>query len=213
MRRPARRYFMTRGRIPVVDSGFSPLLFSSPMRFSLRSALFLAVLMSLLDGPAAIAQSYSAGAAGSVVYSGGSGTSISSFGTWGAQGSFELQFEPGARIQVRAGRFGLSGSTENSPNLKVDHLQLLVSYLFKDTLADIGFVGGVGGYRLRPNDPEPGQIVTDPEDKVFGLTIGLVSLFHLDRHWDVRLEGTLHYLYTEERRSPILLTGGVAYNF
>jgi hypothetical protein len=184
------------------------------MNFVRPSAfLILFGFLNLALSPTAEAQTYSAGAVGSIIYSGGSGSSLSNFGTWGAHGFLEWEFEPGTRVGMRGGSFGLPGTTETSPNLRVDDLQFVVTYVFKDAFADVGFSGGSGIFRIRPREPEAGQIATDPDENRFGLTVGLVSLFHLSRRWDLRLEGTLHYIFSDDRKSPIFIGGGLAYNF
>ncbi len=181
---------------------------------ALLSPTRVLLLLSVFLVPASLhAEDFAVGIQASAVFAGGSGTNASNFDTWGGNLFGEMQIEQGTCLQLRAGRFEFPGSIEEAPNRNLDYGQAMVSYLFRENWFEYGFIGGVGFYRVRPNDADPGQIVIDKDEDVFGLSIGVLTVFRVNRHFDVRLEGLLHYVYTEDRISPIHLGVGAAYRF
>ena len=88
-----------------------------------------------------------------------------------------------------------------------------VGYLFRESWWDGGFVGGVGVYWLNPKSPSGNQVPNDTAETVVGWHGGLVSAFHIERHWDIRLEANFYLLRTNYTHKPITLGGSVAYHF
>jgi hypothetical protein len=119
-------------------------------------------------------------------------------------------------LQLRWSRFALPGSTPSAasaPSLRVDAGLLSVAYRWREEWWEAGLFGGGGVYHFAPNDPEPAQVVTDPNETVVGLWGGLLAIFRVSQKLDLRLELSGHLPRTEASHRPILLTALVGYRF
>ncbi len=124
-----------------------------------------------------------------------------------------MKLEPGVLMQARYTRMQLPPSAENGPDIDVDAATLTIAYLFKEDWWQAGFVAGGGGYFLNPKDPGPGQVVTDRDESVFGLTGGLLTVFTVNRKIDIRLEAVGHLLRDSNSRKPVIVSAAVAWRF
>lgn len=186
----------------------------SAARVAARSLAFAALLLVLsLPHRARAQETFAIGVAGSLVNDTGTASNVGSFGTAGAHLFGEMKFDRWGVLQARLSRFGLPGTAPDAPNLVVDSATLTVGYLFQEDWFRAGVYAGVGGYRLRPRDLEAGQVPVDDKENVFGWTGGLITIFDVAPHWDLRLEASGHLIRTVVGHKPILITAGVAYRF
>ncbi len=156
---------------------------------------------------------FAVGAGGSVINDTGSAEDLKSFGTWGGYVFAELEVEQNLLLQLRYSRFDLPAAVSGSPNLRVDAGDVLVSYVFREAWWRGGFTAGGGYYGMQPKSPEPGQIVNEPDETKYGWAVGLVSIFDIAPHWDLRLEGIAHFIRSQYTHQPIVLSAGVTYRF
>lgn len=180
----------------------------------LQPLLLVLPLAVVLVAPApARAQAFAVGAAGLVVNDSGSAEDLSSFGTFGGHAFLELALEKNVLFQLRYSRFELPAHYENSPNLTADAGDALVAYLFKDEWWRGGFIGGFGYYHTRPKSPKEGQVVQEQDETKFGIAAGVLTVFDLNRAWDIRLEGMVHFIRNSTSMTPITISAGVTYHF
>lgn len=172
----------------------------------------LAVALSLA-APVASAQTFAVGAGGGVVNDTGSAENIDSFSTGAGYGFLEVTLDPGILMQGRYTLMRLPPTAENGPDVDVGAATLAVAYLFKEDWWQAGFVVGGGAYFLRPKSPGEGQVVTDPSESVFGLNGGLLTVFTVNRRFNVRLEAVGHLIRDVSRRKPIVVSAAVAWRF
>ena len=175
--------------------------------------LFLLAAASVFVGPAASAQTFALGAGGGLLNDTGSAENLKSFSTGAGYGFVEVTLDPGILMQGRYTRMQLPPTAENGPDIDVDAATLSVAYLFKEDWWQAGFVVGGGGYFLRPKSPGEGQVVTDPSESVFGLNGGLLTIFTVNRRFNIRLEAVGHLVRDVSRRKPIVVSAAVAWRF
>ena len=181
----------------------------------LARAALLSVLAAatLLVDPVASAQTFALGAGGGLLNDTGSAENLKSFSTGAGYGFVEVTLDPGILMQGRYTRMQLPPTGENGPDIDVDAATLSVAYLFKEDWWQAGFVVGGGGYFLRPKSPGEGQVVTDPSESVFGLNGGLLTIFTVNRRFNIRLEAVGHLVRDVSRRKPIVVSAAVAWRF
>ena len=182
-------------------------------RPGLAALLLSLAAASVLVGPAATAQTFAIGAGGGILNDTGSAANLDNFSTGAGYGFVEMKLEPGVLMQARYTRMQLPPSAENGPDIDVDAATLTIAYLFKEDWWQAGFVMGGGGYFLNPKDPGPGQVATDPDESVFGLTGGLLTVFTVNRKIDIRLEAVGHLLRDSNSRKPVIVSAAVAWRF
>ncbi len=202
-----------------IDAPFSVPLSCRRMKASrpprLARALLLSALLvaSVTLSSRAPAQTFALGAGGGLLNDTGSAENLKSFSTGAAFGFVEMKLDPGVFLQARYTRMELPPSAENGPDIGVDAVTLTVAYLFREDWWQAGFVAGGGGYFLRPKTPGAGQVTTDPKESVFGLTGGLLTVFTVNRRFDVRLEAVGNLIRDESRRKPIVVSAAVSWKF
>ncbi|MEO6323740.1 MAG: outer membrane beta-barrel protein [Thermoanaerobaculia bacterium] len=186
--------------------------------FSIRGFcgfVFKSVTLVLLAAASqqAAAQSFAIGAGGFLVNDTGTAADVRGFGTYGGHLFAEVDLEKNVAFQIRASRFGLAGTAENTPNLRADAVMVSVSYLFTDEWFKAGFFAGAGAYRLQPNDLEPGQVPVDGKETAFGWHGGILTVFAISPRFDARVEASGHLIRTDVGHTTILLGGSIAYHF
>ncbi len=138
------------------------------------------------------------------------GRTTETFSTGGFHAFFELELDPGVRLQGRYESFQLPGTTSSppfepavsAPRVNVDAGLVTVAYVFRETWWEAGLFAGVGLYGLRPRPPEAGQTAVDVSETVFGWNFGSLVVFQLARRWDLRVEAA-GYLLRANRSSTI----------
>jgi hypothetical protein len=174
-------------------------------------ALLPAVLLVL--APAAPAQTFAIGAGGGILNDTGSAENLKSFSTGAGFGFVEIALEEGLFMQARYTRMQLPPTAQSGPDIDVDAVSLSIAYLFREDWWQAGFVAGGGGYFLRPKSPGAEQVVTDPNESVFGWNGGLLTVFAVNRNIDFRLEAVGHLVRDVSRRKPVIVSAAVAWRF
>jgi hypothetical protein len=185
--------------------------FSRRSRRLLAAAAFSIALASLAV-PAA-AQVFAVGAGGTIATDGASGGGPSGFSKGGYYGFLEMKVEMNTALQLRVGKFRLPGKESDSPDLSVTEASLTVSYLFKEDWFEAGFYGGGGAFRIVPDNPSDIQVPSDLRENVWGLKGGVLTVIHLGKKFDFRLEGGVTYLAATLEHSPIVLGAALSYRF
>jgi len=189
------------------------------MRAPLPPRLARAVLLALLPvallaaAPVAPAQVLAAGAGGGLANDTGSAENFDSFSTGAFYGFVEVALRDGVLLQGRYTRMQLPPTAENGPDVDVDVASISIAYLFKEDWWRAGFVAGGGGYFLRPKSPGAGQVATDPKESVWGVSGGLLTIFTVNRRFDVRLEAVWHIMDDVSSRNPLVASAAVAWKF
>jgi hypothetical protein len=178
-----------------------------------RSLLVTFAIAALGLARAASAQTFAAGVGGSLVNDYEHANSFSTFDRFGVNGFLEVRLDKNIALQLRLARIGLPPAEEGMPSLRVDAADLTVAYIFREDWFDAGFFGGFGIYRVSSRGAEEGQPEGPPKEDVFGLTGGVVSVFHVTRRWEVRLEAGVHAIDTATSHLPVFVGGGLAYRF
>ncbi len=211
----------TRLRMPDmhIDAPFSVPLSCRRMkaprspRLARAALLFLSAAASVFVGSAASAQTFAVGAGGGILNDTVSAANLDNFSTGAWYGFAEMTLDPGILMQARYTRMQLPPSAENGPEIDVDAATLSIAYLFKEDWWQAGFVMGGGGYFLHPKNPGPGQVVTDPDESVFGLNGGLLTVFTVNRKFNIRLEAVGHLLRDTNSRKPVIFSAALAWKF
>jgi hypothetical protein len=159
------------------------------------------------------AQVFAVGGGGTLSNDGANTGGPSSFSKGGYFGFLEMQLELDTAIQLRGGKFRLPGKLTGSPDLTVTEASLTISYLFKENWFEAGFYGGGGIFRVVPDDPTAIQSPADLRENVWGLKGGVLTVVHLVKNFDLRLEGGVTYLAATYTHSPIVLGAGLSYRF
>ena len=163
--------------------------------------------------PSASAQTFAVGAGGGILNDTGSAANLDNFSTGAWYGFAEMTLDPGILMQARYTRMQLPPSAENGPDIDVDAATLSIAYLFKEDWWQAGFVLGGGGYFLNPKNPGAGQVVTDPDESVFGLNGGLLTVFTVNRKVEHPVGGHRHLLRDTYSRKPVIVSAAVAWKF
>ena len=174
-------------------------------------ALLAAVLFVL--APAASAQTFAVGAGGGVVNDTETLKSIDDFSTGAGFAYFEAILQPGVHLQGRYTRMSLPPAAEGGFDTDVDAGTLTVAYMFNEAWWRAGFVGGVGAYVLKSQSVGLDQVARDTKESVFGWTGGVLTIFTVNRSWDVRVEGVWHLIQDEAKRKPLVVSASVSYKF
>ena len=175
--------------------------------------LALLPVASVLVAPAASAQMFAVGAGGGILNDTGSAANLDNFSTGAWYGFVEMTLDPGILMQARYTRMKLPPSAENGPDIDVDAATLSIAYLFREDWWQAGFVLGGGGYFLNPKAPGSGQVVTDPDESVFGLNGGLLTVFTVNPRINIRLEAVGHLIRDVSSRKPVIVSAAVAWRF
>jgi hypothetical protein len=182
-------------------------------RLARAALLFLLAAASVLVAPGSSAQTFAVGAGGGILNDTGSAANLDNFSTGAWYGFAEMTLEPGVLMQARYTRMKLPPSAENGPDIDVDAATLSIAYLFKEDWWQAGFVMGGGGYFLNPKNPGAGQVVTDPDESVFGLNGGLLTVFTVNRQINIRLEAVGHLMRDASSRKPVIVSAAVGWRF
>jgi hypothetical protein len=199
---------------------------SSPsMRLPL---LFAPAFVLLVGAPAAFAQvaparqqdlPFAVGAGGFTVSDTGRAADVKSFSKGGFHVFGEVVLEPGLVLQLRYQRFTLPGQpipfspSTAAPDVRVDGGAASVGYLYRESWWDAGLCAGVGVYGLSPMTPGPGETSADVKETVVGWHAGVLTVFHVAAHVDLRVEAAATLLRTDASHKPITLGGSLAYHF
>ena len=184
-----------------------------PPRLARAALLFLLAAAPVIVGPTASAQTFALGAGGGILNDTGSAENLKNFSTGAGYGFAEVTLDPGILLQARYTRMRLPSTAENGPDIDVDAATLTIAYLFKEDWWQAGFVMGGGGYFLNPRDPGAGQVVTESAESVFGLNGGLLTVFTVNRRFNIRLEAVGHLIRDASSRKPIIVSAAVAWRF
>lgn len=176
-----------------------------------RAALLALVL--LVFAPGATAQSFAVGGGGGVLADTKELEKVDDFSESAFFGYVEVTLDPGVILQGRYTRMTLPPLSENPFETDVDAATLSVAYLFNDGWWRAGFIGGVGAYFLRGQTAGLDQIVRETKESVFGLNVGLLTVFSVNRRWDVRVEAVGHFIKDEAQRKPLIASASVSYRF
>ena len=199
---------------------------SRAMRLA-RFAPVLALLALASDAAAQIGPprtqtySFAVGAGGYWVTDTGQASGVSGFSNGGWLAFGELVIESGVVLQLRYQAFRLPGTPvtppfgqpTSAPDVDVRAGIASVGYLFREQWWDGGLVGGVGVYGLNPQTPTGDQASADVKETVIGWHGGLLTVFHVAEHWDLRLEANAYLIRTDANHKPITLGGAVGYHF
>lgn len=181
----------------------------------LARALFpaLLTLASVAVSANAAAQTFAVGAGGGVVNDTETLESIDDFSTGAGYAYLEAILQPGVHLQGRYTRMKLPAAAEGGFDSDVDAATLTVAYLFNEGWWRAGFVGGVGAYFLKSQTVGLDQVPRDTSESVFGWNGGLLTVFTVNRRWDVRLEAVWHLIQDDARRKPLVASASVSYRF
>jgi len=176
-----------------------------------------AVALLVAAAPLA-AQSFTVGGGASIVCDQGTLVDVKSFDRWGVNVFGEVSLEGAharhnAVFQLRWSHFSLPGGAPNAPTVRVDAGLLAVAYGWREEWWEAGIFAGGGVYHLAPNDPEPGQVVVDPNETVVGLWGGLRTTFRVSQRIDFRIELSGHVPRAQASHRPIFLTALLGYRF
>lgn len=163
--------------------------------------------------PAATAQTFAVGAGGGVVNDTETLKSIDDFSTGAGFVYVESVLEPLVRLQGRYTRMSLPPAAEGGSDTDVDAATLTVSYLLNEGWWRAGFVGGVGAYFLSGQTVGLDQVPRETNESVFGWNGGLLTVFNVNRSWDVRVEAVWHLIQDEAKRKPLVLGASVSWKF
>ena len=186
---------------------------SRTARFAQAFLPALLVLVSLVISPAASAQAFAVGAGGGVVNDTESLRSVDDFSTGAGYAYLEAVLQPGVHLQGRYTRMKLPPSYAGGFDTDVDAATVSVAYLFNEGWWRAGFVGGVGAYFLRSKVGGLDGTITNTSESVLGGSGGLLTVFTVDRHWDLRVEGAWHLIRDEARRKPLVVSASLSYRF
>lgn len=186
---------------------------SRPARFARAFLPALLVLASVAAAPAASAQYFAVGAGGGVVNDTEAFRSVDDFSTGAGYAYLEAVLQPGVHLQGRYTRMKLPPAYAGGFDTDVDAATVSVAYLFNEGWWRAGFVGGVGAYFLRSKMGSLDGSITSTSESAFGGSGGLLTVFTMDRRWDLRVEGVWHLLRDEARRKPLVVSASVSYRF
>lgn len=173
---------------------------------------FLAFALLAL-APAAGAQTFALGAGGGVVNDTESLKSVDDFSTGAGHAYLEAILQPGVHLQGRYTRMTLPPAAEGGFDTDVDAATVTVAYLFNEGWWKAGFVGGVGAYFLKSQVVGLDQVARSTSESVFGWNGGLLTVFTVNRRWDVRVEGVWHLIQDEAKRKPLVVSASVSWKF
>lgn len=184
-----------------------------PARSARVPLLALLAFAFLSTAPAALAQTFALGAGGGVVNDTETLESIDDFSTGAGYAYLEAVVQPGVHLQGRYTRMTLPPAADGGFDTDVDAATVTVAYLFNEGWWRAGFVGGVGAYFLKSQTAGLDQAVRDTSESVFGWNGGLLTVFTVNRQWDVRLEAVWHLIQDEARRKPLVVSASVSWKF
>jgi len=182
-----------------------------------RALAWISLVLLLAAGPSA-AQSFAVGVGGSLISDQGTLVDVNAFDRGGGFVFGDLQLSrPEASfngvLQLRWTIFSLPGGAPDSPSLAGNSGLLLLFYRYRETWWQAGIFGGFGVFHFAPKDPEPGQVVVDPNETVVGWCLGVDSVFRLSRSFDARLELSGQLPRTEASHKIIALSVAIGYRF
>lgn len=188
---------------------------SSPRPTPPARSLLLALLplAFLALAPAAGAQTFALGAGGGLLNDTKALESVDDFSETAGFAYLEMSLEPGLLLQARYTRTTLPPSETAASETDLDAATLSVAYLLNEGWWKAGFVGGVGAYFLRGETVGLGTVPVETSESVFGLNLGVLTVFEVSRRWDVRLEAIGHLIRDEAKRKPIVVSASVSYRF
>jgi hypothetical protein len=184
-----------------------------PARSARAPFLALLAVALLAVAPAASAQTFALGAGGGVVNDTETLKSIDDFSTGAGYAYLEAILQPGVHLQGRYTRMTLPPAAEGGFDADVDAATLTVAYLFNEGWWRAGFVGGVGAYFEKSKTVGLDQVPRDTSESVFGWNGGLLTVFTVNRRWDVRLEAVWHLIQDEAKRKPLVVSAAVSWKF
>lgn len=110
----------------------------------------------------------------------------------------------------------IDGSVVTLPDLKVriNYVDVSVSYQFWEGDFTSGFFGGIGGYRIDPDavDPEIADS-RDPKETVFGFHAGIDGDLRVISRLSIVGRLTFHKLFSDVNRSLLTASVGAAFRF
>lgn len=179
-----------------------------------RAVLLALLLVSLLAlAPGAAAQTFALGAGGGVVNDTESLESVDNFSTGAWFAYVDASLEHGVLLQGRYTSISLPPPAGGGFDTDVDAATLSVAYLFNEGWWRAGFVGGIGAYFLRSQAVGLDQVMRETKESVFGWNGGLLTVFTVNRRWDIRIEAIGHLIQDEAKRKPIVASASVSYRF
>ncbi|HEU5251500.1 MAG TPA: outer membrane beta-barrel protein [Thermoanaerobaculia bacterium] len=110
----------------------------------------------------------------------------------------------------------IDGSVVTLPDLKVriNYVDVAVSYQFWEGDFTSGFFGGIGGYRVDPDAAEPELAeFRDPKETVFGFHAGVDGDVRLISRLSLVARITFHKLFSDVNRSLLTANVGAAFRF
>lgn len=131
-----------------------------------------------------------------------------------------VQIEPETYLKFRAGRLkndigiayelptGTNGKMETyrrDTDGEVQHLTANVEYRFSEPWGSTGLVGGLGFYRLSPEDED--------SESSFGFNGGVTADFPLSRRYGVILDATYHFAGGELQQRFLTASAGLRVSF
>ena len=163
--------------------------------------------------PSAPAQTFAVGAGGGVVNDTEAIKSVDDFSTGAGYAYLEAILQPGVHLQGRYTRMPPPPAAEGGFDTDVDAATLTIAYLFNEGWWRAGFVGGVGAYFEKSQTVGLDQVTRDTSESVFGWNGGLLTVFTVNRRWDVRLEGVWHLIQDDAKRKPLVVSASVSWKF
>lgn len=110
----------------------------------------------------------------------------------------------------------IDGSAVTLPDLKVriNYVDVAVSYQFWEGDFTSGFFGGIGGYRIDPDRAEPEfSDFRDPKETVFGFHAGVDGDLRVISRLSIVGRITFHKLFSDVNRSLLTANVGAAFRF
>lgn len=122
---------------------------------------------------------------------------------------YGYSLEPDTILKVKLGEITAPiGKVEAPPAAnvekgRIEHLDLLIDYRFRESFGTTGLFGGAGLYRQRSG---PGSEGTD-----YGFSVGANGDFPLSRRYGVIIEGAYHWVNYSYKPRFLTLTGGLRF--
>jgi len=117
--------------------------------------------------------------------------------------------EPDTMLKIKAGEITsqLGKADVNDPKSvakgRIEHIDMLVDYRFREAFGSTGLFGGVGLYKQKSG---PGS---DAEGTDYGFQVGVNGDFPMTRRYGIIIEGAYHWVNYSYKPRFLTLSGGL----
>ncbi|HKD11981.1 MAG TPA: outer membrane beta-barrel protein [Thermoanaerobaculia bacterium] len=193
-----------------------------------RKRIWLGTAMALAVTAAARAQIWQVGASAGVVNAVENGIHLDAFGHQDVNGwvGYELDYHVTllgtfGSLRTTGSNAGKSVAIGGAPTAPLPDLPVRVTYTTIGVLYEFwegdfnsGLFAGFGGYHINPDEGDPSlDSFRDPQETVWGWTVGADASFRVAKRWYVIPRLTLHEVKSHSGRSLLTADIGVAYKF